>query len=62
MNPSQEAIYHNLLLAANTLYKLPIHEQQEVLQAFVNRVNVRIQMKVEQVPFLERVNKDGKNS
>ena len=62
MNPKQDAIYHNLLLAAEPLYKLSVQEQQEVLQAFVNRTNVRIQMKAEPVPFLERVYKDGKNS
>jgi hypothetical protein len=55
MNPKQEEIYHELVLAAEPLLKMHPQEIQEVLQTFVNRMNTRLQLKTEPVPFLERI-------
>lgn len=55
MNLKQDAIYHNILMELEPLFQLPPNEQREVINLIVNRVNVRLQLKEEKVPFLERV-------
>lgn len=59
MNLKQEEIYHKLVIEVEPLFKLDPPQIQEVLQLFLNRVNVRLQLKSEQVPFLERVEKSN---